>query len=593
MRKLARYVKPYWLAALLAPLLMILEVYMDLLQPKLMAVIVNEGVIGGDFASIRRAGLLMLITSLIGLAGGIGCAVYANIAALNFGADVRKALFAKVQSFSFRNLDRFQSGSLIVRLTNDVTQVQMFVQMLLRVMVRAPFLAVGSLIMAFTINVKLALVLVVVSPVLFASVYFIIRKGFPLFSQVQTRLDRLNTVLQENLAGIRVVKAFVRSDYESKRFGRANDAYMESAVQANVVMATLQPVMFLLLNGTIVAVLWLGGNLVWESSLAIGDLAAFINYVTQVLSSLMMVGMILMNVSRSKASADRINEVLETESEIADNVRSLALARPLTEAAATAAAAATEAPMSGRIVFDDVSFAYGEEERVLEQVSFTVEPGQTVAILGATGSGKSTLVHLIPRLYEATRGSVRIDGIDVRDMELRSLRSRIGLVLQEAVLFSGTVRDNITFGRPDAAQEEVEAAAKAAQAHDFIMRMPDGYDTRLGQRGINLSGGQKQRLSIARALLVKPAILIFDDSTSAVDLGTESRIQKALRELLAHSTSLIIAQRITSVMEADRILVLDEGRIAAQGTHAELMETSEVYRDICRSQIREEDAVHV
>jgi ATP-binding cassette, subfamily B, multidrug efflux pump len=576
MWKLAKFLKPYWKAALLGPVLMILEVAMDLMQPKLMADIVDNGVMAGDFGHVQRMGAWMLLTSLIGMIGGIGCSIFSTIAAQYFGADVRKALFKKVQSFSFRNLEEIHAGSLIIRLTNDVTQVQMFVQMLLRIMVRAPFLAVGSLILAFMINLRLALILVVVIPVLFAVVFLIMRKGFPLFTKVQERLDRVNTVLQENLAGIRVVKAFVRSDYEAKRFTGANDDYMAVALRANIVMATMAPVMFLLLNGTIVAVLWLGGNLFWEDSLRIGDLAAFINYVTQVLSSLLMVGMMLMNVSRAKASSERIHEVLDTEPEIRgkDNAES-------------------DKVRFGQVVFDRVSFSYNGDERVLKDISFTARPGETVAILGSTGSGKSTLVNLIPRLYEVQQGRVLIDGTDVRDYSLHGLRSGIGTVLQQAVLFSGTIRDNIRYGRPDASQEEVEAAAKAAQAHEFIMGMPQGYDTLLGQRGVNLSGGQKQRISIARAILVKPAILIFDDSTSAVDLGTESRIQKALREQMKDSTSLIIAQRISSVMEADTILVLDEGEIVASGTHDELMRSSGVYKEIYRSQLGEEETVHV
>lgn len=575
MWKLAKYLKPYWKAALLGPALMLLEVAMDLLQPKLMADIVDHGVMAGDFDHVKRMGAWMLLTSLFGLIGGVGCSIFSTIAAQYFGADLRKSLFQKVQSFSFRNLEQLHTGSLIIRLTNDVSQVQMFIQMLLRIMVRAPFLAVGSLILAFMINFRLALVLVVVVPVLFGVVYLIMRKGFPLFTKVQNKLDRVNTVLQENLAGIRVVKAFVRSDYETKRFTEANDDYMAVALRANVVMATMSPVMFLLLNGTIVAVLWLGGNLFWENSLLIGDLVAFINYVTQVLSSLLMVGMMLMNVSRAKASSDRINEVLDTVPEIGSKEH--ATVRKIN---------------SGHIVFDGVSFAYEGEERVLKDVSFTARPGESLAILGATGSGKSTLVSLIPRLYEVQQGRVLIDGKDVRDYRLQDLRGRVGMVLQEAILFSGTIRDNICFGRADASQEEVEAAAKAACAHDFIMSLPQGYDTILGQRGVNLSGGQKQRISIARALLVKPAILIFDDSTSAVDLGTESRIQKALREQMKHTTSIIIAQRISSVMDADHILVLDEGEIAAEGTHTELMRSSQVYQEIYRSQLGEEDAVY-
>jgi ATP-binding cassette, subfamily B, multidrug efflux pump len=575
MRKLLKYIKPYWLSALLAPLLMILEVAMDLMQPQFMATIIDEGVRTGDLGQIQRIGLWMVITTLIGLIGGVGCTVFASIASQRFGADVRSDLFQRIQSFSFQRLEQFSTGSLITRLTNDVTQVQNFVQMMLRVLVRAPLLTVGSFIMAFIISSKLALILLVVTPLLFAVVYAVIRKGFPLFSKVQARLDALNTVLQENLAGIRVVKAFVRADYENERFGRTNTDFMDMSLKANLVMATLSPVMFLLLNASIVAALWFGGNLVWSNALQVGELVAFINYVTQVLFSLLMVAMMMMNVSKAKASADRIQEVLETDPGISSPGSPRAMD-----------------VNAGRIEFDQVSFAYEGGEQVLTDVSFTVEPGQTVAILGATGAGKSSLVHLIPRLYEATAGAVRVDGIDVRTMDLVRLRSRIGLVLQQALLFSGSIRDNIAYGKPDATDEEIEAAARAAQAHEFIARLPDGYHTMLGQRGVNLSGGQKQRISIARALLIQPAILLLDDSTSAVDLGTESKIQKALQEQMARSTCLMIAQRITSVQGADRILVLEEGRIAASGTHGELLRTSPLYREIYDSQLGEGGVKH-
>jgi ATP-binding cassette, subfamily B, multidrug efflux pump len=575
MRKLIKYVRPYWLATLLAPLLMMLEVAMDLMQPRFMASIIDEGVKTGNLGHIQQVGLWMVVTTLVGLIGGVGCTVFSSIASQRFGADVRGDLFERIQSFSFRKLEQFSTGSLITRLTNDITQVQNFVQMMLRVLVRAPLLTVGSFIMAFMINSRLALILLIVTPLLFAVLYVVIRKGFPLFSKVQARLDALNTVLQENLAGIRVVKAFVRADYEKERFGRANTDFMEMSLKANLVMATLSPVMFLLLNATIVAALWFGGNLIWSNSLQVGELVAFINYVTQVLFSLLMVAMMMMNVSRAKASADRIQEVLGTDPGIG-NPES-----PDTTGIST-----------GHISFDKVSFAYEGNETVLKELSFDVEPGQTVAILGATGAGKTSLVHLIPRLYEATSGTVRIDGKDVRSLDLTGLRSRIGMVLQQAILFSGTIKDNIAFGKPDASMEDIVAAAKAAQAHDFITKLPDGYDTLLGQRGVNLSGGQKQRISIARALLIEPAILILDDSTSAVDLGTESKIQKALKERMSRSTCLMIAQRITSVQEADRILVLEEGRIAASGTHKELMRSSALYREIYESQLGEEDAAH-
>ncbi|MBE1443662.1 ABC transporter ATP-binding protein [Paenibacillus sp. OAS669] len=587
MWKLFRYLKPYWKSALLAPLLMLVEVYMDLLQPKLMASIVNEGVLQRDLLHIQKVGAMMIGFSLIGLIGGLGCTVFSSLASQNFGADVRKDLFQKVQSFSFRNLDQFKAGSLVTRLTNDVVQMQNLVQMTLRILVRAPFLAIGSLIMAVTISYRLAIILAVVIPILFLVLYLLIRFAFPLFSIVQSKLDSVNNVLQENLAGIRVVKAFVRSDYENKRFRKANNDYTEIAMKATRIVALNMPVMTLILNASIVAVLWYGGNLTWEGSLPVGDLIAFVNYVTQVLFSLLMVGMMLMFVSRAKASADRINEVMQVQSEITDDGHTV-----------------SRAVRVGEVTFEHVSFAYNtdasvpkdslseQKELVLKDIHFTASPGQTVAILGATGSGKSTLVSLIPRLYDTTKGTVLIDGIDVRQMSLDQLRHQVGMVLQQAILFTGTIRDNIRFGKPDASQEEVEAAAKAAQAHDFIMSMPEGYDTELGQRGVNLSGGQKQRISIARALLVRPSILILDDSTSAVDLGTESRIQAAIKELMRESTCFLIAQRISSVLDADKILVLEEGRIVAEGTHQELIRTSPEYQDIYNSQIGKGAVAH-
>ncbi|MEF3302407.1 ABC transporter ATP-binding protein [Paenibacillus sp. GYB003] len=571
------YLKPYWLPALLAPLLMLLEVFMDLLQPKLMANIVNNGVMTGDLAYIRKTGLLMLAVALAGLVGGIGCTIYSSIASQHFGADLRKDVFAKVQSFSFRNLDRFKAGSLVTRLTNDVVQMQNLVQMTLRILVRSPFLAIGSCIMAFLLSPKLAVVLVVAVPVLFVTQYYLIRASFPLFSKVQNKLDGVNTVLQENLSGIRVVKAFVRSAFENSRFGKANAEFTDVAVKASRIVAVNMPIMMFIMNASIVAVLWYGADLNWSGSLAVGDLIAFVNYVTQLLSSLLMVGMMMVSVSRAKASGDRIREVLETEPEIRD-----------------AANARTGVIRAGRVEFDRVSFGYGGSRRDYEltDVSFTAEPGQTVAILGSTGAGKSTLVNLISRLYEVSEGAIRIDGVDIRDIRLDHLRRQVAMVLQEAILFSGTIRDNIRYGKPEATQEEIEEAARAAQADEFISRMPDGYDSIIGQRGVNLSGGQKQRVSIARALLVRPAVLILDDSTSAVDLGTDSRIQQALKRLMGESTTIVIAQRISSVMDADQIVVMDEGRIVAIGKHDELMRSCDVYQDIYESQLGKEEIRH-
>ncbi|GGD82204.1 ABC transporter ATP-binding protein [Paenibacillus nasutitermitis] len=579
MWKLKSFVAPYWLPALLAPLLMILEVWMDLSQPKLMAAIVNDGITGGDQTVIWRTGAIMLGVALIGLIGGAGCTYFSSIAAQGFGADLRMRLFSKVQTFSFRQLDRYPAGSLITRLTGDIVQLQQIVQILLRMLVRDGSLLIGSIIMAIVISPRLSLILAFVIPIQFVIVFILVRRSVPLFSRMQGKLDGVNTVLQENASGMRVVKAFVRGEFERKRFGRTNSDYLHMALRAARTVAANMPLMLLLLNTSLVAVLWYGGAESWESRLPIGDLAAFLTYMTQLLFALLSVGNTIMNFSRAKASADRVNEVLGMERDMEDVGKQ----------------ALQPAEGSGRVEFQDVSFAYGIGEaskKVLQGISFTAEPGQTIGILGATGSGKSSLVGLISRLYDPVEGRVLIDGTDVRDIPAEQLRNRVGMVLQQSILFSGTIRDNIRFGKPKADDNEVIAAARAAEAHDFIASFPDGYDTLLGQRGVNLSGGQKQRISIARALLMRTQILVLDDSTSAIDLATEKRIQRSLQTLLRTSTRIIIAQRISSVMQADRILVLDEGRIAASGTHNELMAGSRLYQDIYQSQQRKEEAMH-
>lgn len=575
MIRLLRYLRPHWKAAILAPLLMVLEVVMDLLQPALMASIIDHGVMAGDFAHIGRTGLIMITVALIGIIGGVGCTIYSSIAAQRFGADLRHDLFQHVQTFSFKNLDDLKTGSLITRLTNDIVQIQMMVQMLLRIFVRSPLLAVGSIVMAVIISPKLAGILAVSVLLLFIVMFMIIRLALPMFTKVQQRLDRVNTVLQENLAGMRVSKAFVRADYEKKRFGRANTDYTQTAVRAQRLVAVNMPILMLILNVSIIIVLLMGGKDVIGGSFEVGSLVAFINYVTQVLFSMSSVAMLLVRLSSAKVSADRVLEVMNTQSEIRPP------AKPVKVAAGD----------MGRVEFQSVSFSYGSSsELVLQDVSFTVEHGQKVAIIGATGAGKSSLVGLIPRLYDATSGAVLVGGVDVREHDLYELRRQIGIVLQETILFSGTIRDNIRFGKPEAAEEEVIAAAKAAQAHDFITALPNGYDTQLGQRGVNLSGGQKQRIAIARALILKPAILILDDSTSALDMGTESRLQQALAELMRGRTTIMIAQRISSVMDADTILVMDQGRIAASGTHAELLASNRIYQEIYESQLGKEEA---
>lgn len=568
---LASYIKPYLKFVILGPLFMILEVFFDLMQPKLAAHIVDFGVVARDFNVIERTGILMAIVTLLSLVTGVGCNLFASRASQNFGADIREALFKKVQTFSFDNMDTFKSGSLITRMTNDVVQVQNLLQMALQGLVRAPSLLIGSVVMALIINLRLGLILLGTLIVLIVVLVLLIRSSSPLFAAVQTRLDAVNTRIQENLAGIRVIKAFVRSDYEKEQFQSINRDYTEISIRAARFIALNSPIVTFIMNGCLVAILLYGGNQVSSGLGKVGDLVAFVNYVVQVLSSLVMVSGLLMNVTQANVSAKRIREVLDTHSAIEESKQEKA------------------APIAAEHVkLEQVSFSYNgsaaAKDLVLKDINIEARRGETVAIIGATGSGKSTLVQLLPRLYDATSGSVQIDGTDIRELPLLELRRQIGMILQDAFLFTGTIRDNIAFGKPNATQEEVEAAAMTAQAHDFIAKLPDGYNTKLGQRGVNLSGGQKQRLSIARALLVKPPILIMDDSTSALDLVTERRLRDALKQLTEDNITFLIAQRISSVMEAQQIVVIDEGEIVGRGTHAELLATCDVYQDIYRSQ---------
>jgi ATP-binding cassette subfamily B multidrug efflux pump len=577
-RKLRTFLAPYWVWAILAPLSMILEVAMDLMQPRLFQHIIDAGVTAGNMTVVLQTGIWMAVVATIGLGGGVACTVFAILAGQGFGADLRGALFAKVQTLSFGNLDRLETGKLITRLTNDVTQVTEAVMMLLRVMVRVPLLMVGSLLMAILTSPQLALLFVVLIPAVVAVLVWVINRSYPLFSGVQQRLDTLNTVMQENLAGIRVVKAFVRARHEIARFQRANERLMTQNLLAVRTTAVTMPLIMLLLNLGVVAALWIGGVQVTAGGLQIGQLVAFINYLMQSLTSLMMASMLILRLSRAEASAERIVEVLESQPEVQNRPDALATFAP-----------------QGRVVFDRVNFSYNgvdgkdDPDPVLKEISFVAEAGQTVAILGATGSGKSSLIQLIPRFYDVCSGAVTIDGIDVRALDQTTLRSTIGFALQESILFTGTIRDNIRYGRPDASDEAVIAAAKIAQAHDFITRFPDGYDTLIGQRGVNLSGGQKQRIAIARAILTQPALLILDDSTSAVDVETEARLQAALADLRRGCTSFVVAQRISTVLTADKILVLDDGRVVAEGTHPELLARSPIYREIYESQMESLD----
>jgi ATP-binding cassette subfamily B multidrug efflux pump len=459
---------------------------------------------------------------------------------------------------------------LITRLTNDITQVQDAVSMMLRIMVRAPLLLIGSLILAIITSPRLALLLVVLGPLVLGMLIWVINRVHPLFSKLQKKLDQLNTVMQENLAGVRVVKAFVRAEHENNRFRGANEELKDQTVYAIRTVSAVMPAVMLMVNLGMVSAVWFGGARIVAGNMQVGQLIAFINYIMTTLRSLMFVSMLVIRFASAEASAERVQEVLDAEPKVQDRPDAIA-----------------DLACQGRVRFEGVSFCYGDDggDPVLKGIDFVAEPGQTVAILGATGSGKSSLVNLIPRFYDVTEGRVAIDGVDVRDMDQAHLRRQIGMALQESVLFSGTIRDNIRYGRPDASEEEVIAAAKAAQAHDFILEFPDGYDSVVGQRGVNLSGGQKQRIAIARALLVQPAVLILDDSTSSVDVETEVKIQEALEGLMRDRTSFVIAQRISTVLTADKILVLDDGRIAAEGTHRDLLASSPIYREIYDSQL--------
>jgi len=571
-RKLLVFLRPYRLMVIVGPLLMLVEVIMDLLQPWLLQRIVDVGIRNLDMPLIVHTGLLMVGLALIGAVGGLANTWVGVRVSIGVGADLRSALFHKVQSLSFANLDRLGTGQLVTRLTNDVTQIQDVLLILLRIMVRIPLLLIGSLIMAILTSPSLSLMFLVLGPFLLSMVALIFKRARPKFMLVQERLDRLNTVIQENLAGMRVIKAFARSKHEESRFGAANEALMNNTIGAFRLVSVMAPGMIIAVNFGVVAVLWFGGSQVIHGQMEVGQIMAFVNYLTQALFSLMMGSMLAMRVSRAEASAERVLEVLENEPITCDRAGALAEFAP-----------------AGRVAFENVTFGYDgdQTEPVLQNVSFTAEPGQMVAILGETGAGKSSLVNLIPRFYDVQGGRVAMDGVDVRDIKQDTLRRHIGIALQEAILFSGTIRDNIRYGRPDATEEEVIAAAKAAQAHDFIMELPNGYDTWVGQRGVNLSGGQKQRIAIARALIIDPTVLILDDSTSAVDVETEGRIQQALEEVMAGRTTLVIAQRISTVLNADKILVLDGGRVAAEGTHQELLASSPIYREIYDSQLGE------
>jgi len=565
---------PYRVQAVISLSLLFAMVAADLLIPRLTQRIIDHGILARDLRVVVTTSLVMLGASLVSAALALANNYLSVRVAMDVGADVRSALIRKVQTFSFGNLDRLQTGKLVVRSTSDVNMVQMMMMMSLRILTRGPIWVIGATVLLVLTSRRLALLMAAFVPVIVVLVWLFSRKARPLFAGVQQRLDRLNTVLQENLAGVRVVKAFVRERHEAERFDRANEALMSRTIEITELLAVFLPAMFLVLNLAVVGAVWIGGSTSIEGGMTVGEVVAAINYLSFALFPILMLAGMMGPVAAADASAGRILEVLDAQPEVLSREAGRKLARP-----------------RGSVAFENVTFSYDGDgaEPVLQDVSFVAAPGETVAIVGATGSGKSTLIHLIPRFYDVTGGSISFDGVDVRELDLRALRAQIGIALQEAVLFGGTVRDNIRFGRADATGEEVLAAAKAAQAHEFIQGLPHGYDTEVGPRGVTLSGGQRQRIAIARALLVNPKVLVLDDCTSAVDVETEIRLQDALDELLCSSqnsvTRLVVAQRISTVLLADRILVLDQGRIAAMGSHQELLESSPVYRDIYNSQL--------
>lgn len=574
MKQYIKYIKPYLFSFIVGPLLMITEVIGEVLLPYFMSKIINEGVAQKNISYIISIGLVMIVTAFFMMAGGIGGAYFGAKGSISFAADLRMDVFKKIQKFSFANIDKFSTGSLVTRLTNDITQMQNMVNMALRMMLRAPGMLIGAVLMAFAMNAKLAAIILVVVPLLALALYFIIRVGFPRFTIMQKKLDLVNSGIQEALTNVRVIKSFVRGSYEEEKFSKANEDLKESSLKAFKVVILQMPIMTLAMNITIIAVVWFGGNQVIAGEMQVGDLTAFTTYVTQILMSLMMLAMILLQSSRAIVSARRVSEVLNAEIDLTDEQ----------------AKKKDKIVENGKIEFKNVSFRYYKEnkEYVLENINFTAQQGETIGIIGSTGCGKTSLVQLIPRLYDADEGEVLVDNVNVKEYSLENLRNGVGMVLQKNVLFSGTILENLEWGDEEASEEMVQSAAKAAQADGFVKSFTNGYETELGQGGVNVSGGQKQRLCIARALLKNPKILILDDSTSAVDTATEAKIRESFSGSLKNTTKIIIAQRISSVMEANKIIVMDEGKIVGMGTHKELLENCETYQEIYYSQMDKE-----
>ncbi|WP_127483659.1 ABC transporter ATP-binding protein [Paenibacillus ehimensis] len=573
MLKLFAYLKPYRASIAIVLALIFLQSLSDLYLPTLMADIVDIGVVQGDTPYILRIGGFMLLVAAAGTVCSVAASYYSSKVAAGFGQRLRGSVFEHVENFSLQEFDRIGTASLITRTTNDITQVQQVLTMMLRMMVSAPMLCIGGIVMAVSQDAKLSLVLIVIIPVLVGAIFFIASKGIPLFKAMQTKLDKLNLVLREGLTGIRVIRAFNRAGHEKRRFNEANLDLTGTGLKVNRIMGAMMPVMMLTMNFATIAIIWFGSFRIDSGDMQVGSLMAFLQYAMQIMFSLMMVSMMFVMIPRASVSAARIREVLDMVPTLNDPEQ-----------------AKDGGTLKGYVEFQEVSFSYpGAEKPAIEGITFTAGPGEVTAIIGGTGAGKSTLISLIPRFYDAAEGRVLVDGTDVREMTQEALRAKIGFVPQKAVLFSGTIRDNIRYGKEDATEEEIRHAADIAQATEFISEMKDGFDSVIAQGGSNVSGGQKQRLSIARALVRRPDIYVFDDSFSALDFKTDAKLRAALREETGEATVIIVAQRVSTVIDADRIVVLDEGRIAGIGRHRELLDTCKVYREIVSSQLSEDE----
>ncbi len=566
-RIILQFLKKHLTLTLLAPLCVIIEVTAELVQPKIMSEIVNRGVIGGETDIITALGLKMLIITLVGVCAGVFSIYAAGQVSYAFGADMRTKMFSRIQKFSFSNIDRLQTGSLITRITSDVTQVQNVIQASMRLLFRAPFMFIGAIVMVFMLDLKMAYILIIILPILLFTIIYILKKTFPLFTIVQQKMDKFNTVVQELLSGIRVVKAYVSEQGERERFEASNEDYIASSLKVSKLIIIMMPAMSFIMNLGVVGVLWFGEYEVADGRLNVGDIMACTNYMTQILMSLMMAQRVIMSITQAEASMVRINEVLETECEL------------------DLQATGVNVPEEGDLEFNNVSFRYeGSNKDQLSNISFNIKKGETLAILGSTGSGKSTLVNLIPRFYDVTEGSIKIGGKDIREIDRKSLQNSVGIVMQNTVLFSGSIADNMRMGKEDATEKEMIDALKKADIADFVLSLPDGLNHKIEQDATNISGGQRQRISIARTLISEPDILILDDSLSAVDLITESKIRKALNKL--KMTKIIIAQRISSIKDANKILMIEDGKMLCYGSHDELYKTSAEYKEVYDSQVQ-------